>query len=252
MTAGTRGSWLLPPLGLAFVVTAWEVAIGWFRVPPYVVPAPHALIRHVVDHAGLLGLAAAVTAFEAVSGFVVGSALGLVLAIVFLWWPPLERAVLPLVAALNSVPVVAFAPVVVIWFGIGFTSKIVLVTAVVGFTVLLNSLQGLKRCDPAAIALLQSFGAGRVRILRAVQLPHAMPAFFTGLRLASVRSMITAIVAEMLGAYRGIGWSIFESTAQMDFLKVWAVVMVASGVSVTFYLLVVWLDRLLIWWREVA
>src|SRR5581483_4689302 len=114
--------------------------------------------------------------------------------------------------------------------------KVALVTLVVGFTVLLNTLAGLRSCDPAAVALLRSFGAGRARVLRLLLLPHAMPGFFTGLRVATVRSMIIAIVTEMLGAYRGLGWAIYEATTQMDFLKLWAAVGVASLVSIAFYL----------------
>jgi NitT/TauT family transport system permease protein len=236
-------------LGLLLMIGAWEAAVAWFRVPAYVVPPLHAIVRRAVLDAGSLGVATLVTTVEALAGFAAGAGVGLLFAVAFVVWPPLERVLLPSFVAFNSVPVVAYAPVAVIWFGIGFTSKIVLVTVVVGFTVLLNTLQGLKSCDPAAVALLRSFGAGRLRTLWTLELPHAMPALFTGLRVGAVRSMIIAIVAEMLGAYRGIGWTIFESTSQMDFLKVWAMVAVASAVSIALYLLVAAVDRRVVWWR---
>jgi NitT/TauT family transport system permease protein len=238
-----------PVVGFVMAVTAWEVSVAWFRVPPYVLPPLHAILARLVRDRGALGSAALVTGLEAVGGYLAGALLGLALAVAFVLWAPLERVLLPAFVAVNSVPTVAYAPAAVIWFGIGPTSKVVLVAMVVSFTILLNTLAGLRSCDPAAVALLRSFGAGRVRVLWLLLLPHGMPGFFTGLRVATVRSMIIAIVTEMLGAYRGLGWAIYESTTQMDFLTLWAAVAVASLVSIAFYLLVAALDRRLVWWR---
>lgn len=125
---------------------------------------------------------------------------------------------LPIVAT-NSVPVAAFAPAVIVWFGVGMTSKVVLVGFVTCFTALTNQLQGFRRCDQGAVDLLRSLGASERRIFWALRFPAALPYLFTALRVGSVRSVIIAIVAEMLGAYRGVGWIIFETTSSMDYLR---------------------------------
>ncbi len=241
--------WGLPLLGLALVVVVWHGAIAWFALPPFILPSMPSIVARMASDAGPLGAAVAVTLFEAFGGFVLGTAIGVSVAILFVLLPRLDATALPILVAINSVPTVAYSPLALLWFGIGPTSKIVMVALVVGFTLLLNTLHGLKRADPAAIALLRSFGAGPWGIMRRLRLPGALPAIANGLRVGVVRSMIIAIVTEMLGAYRGIGWMIYEGTQTMDFLQVWAAVAVGSLASMAFYGAISWLDRRFIWWR---
>jgi len=143
---------------------------------------------------------------------------------------------------------VAFGPLVTIWFGIGMASKIVLVTVVVSYTVLINTLAGLKACDPGAVALLRSFGANDLQIMRVLRLPGALPSIFSGLKVAVVHSMILAIVVEMLGAYSGLGWNIYQATQMMHFVEAWAAVLVAVVISLAIYGLVVVANQRVIWW----
>lgn len=239
----------LPVLGAALVIALWHGAIAWFKLPPFILPTLPSILARMIADADLLAAAVGVTLFEAFSGYLVGAALGIGLAVLFVLVPRLEGALVPPLVAVNSVPTVAYAPLALLWFGIGPLSKIVVVALVVSFTLLLNTLHGLKRTDPAAIALLRSFGAGRWRVMTTLRLPGALPAIANGLRVAVVRSMIIAIVTEMLGAYRGIGWMIYEGTQQMDFLRVWAAVGVGSLASMAFYGAVSWLDRRFVWWR---
>ena len=131
----------------------------------------------------------------------------------------------------------------------GPASKIAMVALAVGFTVFVNALEGLKSLDPAACNLLRGFGAKPLRLAWMLRLPAALPAIATGLRVAVVRSMIVAIVSEMLGAYDGLGRVIYEATQQIDFLRVWAAVALAAMASMSAYGLVVLADRRLVWWR---
>jgi len=147
------------------------------------------------------------------------------------------------------VPAVAFAPVIILWFGIGMTSKIVLVAFITCFIALQNLLQGLRQVDPLAVNVFRSFGAGEWKIFWSLRLPAALPYLFTALRIGSIRSVIIAIVAEMLGAYRGVGWVIFETTASMDYLRLWAAVIGASAAGVLFFVLVSSIERRLVWWH---
>jgi NitT/TauT family transport system permease protein len=239
----------LPLAGAALVIAAWHGAIAWFALPPFILPSMPSILAKMIVDADLLAAAVGVTLFEALCGYAIGATLGIALAVVFVLLPRLEGAAVPPLVAVNSVPTVAYAPLALLWFGIGPLSKIVVVGLVVSFTLLLNTLHGLKRADPAAIALLRSFGANSWRVMTTLRLPGALPAIANGLRVAVVRSMIIAIVTEMLGAYRGIGWMIYEGTQQMDFLRVWAAVGVGSLASMAFYGAVSWLDRRFIWWR---
>lgn len=234
------------PLG---VFALWEFVVRAFGVPVYVLPAPSAIAMKVVADSALMLDGLGMTLMEAVVGYVVGSTLALVIAIGFILSPRLERVGLPALVALNSVPVVAFAPVALLWFGSGPGSKIALVTIAVGFAVFVNAHQGLRSVDESAANLLRSFGAGPLRQMAMLRIPAALPAIMNGLRVAVVRSMIVAIVAEMLAAFKGLGATIFESTQQIDFLRAWAAIAVASAASMAWYGVVNWIDRRYVFWR---
>ncbi len=247
---GRRSSDLLLPAAI-FVgaLAAWELAVRAWRVPGYVLPAPSAIAVKLGQDGGALMPAVATTLAEALIGYVIGNLVGVVLAILFFFRPGWDRvAMLPLVAS-NSVPAVAFAPVIILWFGIGMTSKIVLVAFITCFIALQNLLQGLRQVDPLAVNVFRSFGAGEWKIFWSLRLPAALPYLFTALRIGSIRSVIIAIVAEMLGSYRGVGWVIFETTASMDYLRLWAAVIGASAAGVLFFVLVSSIERRLVWWH---
>lgn len=235
--------------GPLLVLAAWEFIVRAFGVPVYVLPAPSAiLLRTITDMRSLLdGLS--MTMLEATAGYAIGTVIAMLLAMAFVLWPVLERVFLPILVALNSVPVVAFAPVALLWFGMGPASKIAMVTMAVGFAVFVNAHQGLRSADESAANLLRSFGAGPLRQMALLRLPSALPSIMNGLRVAVVRSMIIAIVAEMLGAFKGLGWTIFEATQQVDFLRVWAAIAVASAASMAWYGVVNWIDRRVVFWR---
>ena len=183
------------------VLLLWEALVRALEVPVYVLPAPSAILLKIESDAALMLTGLAYTLMEAVVGYAIGSAVALVVAMAFVLFPRVERYALPGLVALNSVPVVAFAPVALLWFGSGPASKIAMVTMAVGFAVFVNAHQGLRSVDEAAANLLRSFGAGPLRQMALLRLPAALPAIMNGLRVGVVRSMIIAIVAEMLGAF---------------------------------------------------
>lgn len=237
---------VLGPLG---VFALWELVVRAFGVPVYVLPAPSAIVMKVVADSVLMASGLGLTMMEAVVGYAIGSTIALVIAIGFILSPRLERVGLPALVALNSVPVVAFAPVALLWFGSGPASKIALVVMAVGFAVFVNAHQGLRSVDESAANLLRSFGAGPIRQMALLRLPAALPSIMNGLRVGVVRSMIVAIVAEMLAAFKGLGATIFESTQQIDFLRAWAAIAVASAASMAWYGIVNWIDRRYVFWR---
>jgi len=237
---------VIGPLG---VFALWELVVRAFGVPVYVLPAPSAIAMKVVADSALMADGLAITLMEAVVGYTIGSLIALAIAIGFVLSPRLERIGLPALVALNSVPVVAFAPVALLWFGSGPASKIALVTMAVGFAVFVNAHQGLRSVDESAANLLRSFGAGPLRQMAMLRLPAALPSIMNGLRVGVVRSMIVAIVAEMLAAFKGLGATIFESTQQIDFLRAWAAIAVASLASMIWYGIVNWIDHRFVFWK---
>ena len=244
-----RGAILRGLLGALILVGGWELAVWFFTIPEWMLPPPSGIVLTTWSARAALMPAAAMTGYQAIAGFVIGGALGLALAMVLALAEPLRRLILPMIVAINSVPVAAYAPLALLWFGTGALSKIVMVAFVVGFTVFLNALDGLTRVDPAAISLLRSFGAGRLGVLWRLLLPSALPAIAVGLRVSTVRAMIVTIVTEMLGSQLGLGWTIFQAVLQIDFLRVWAAILVASALSLIFFGVVSAIERRVVFWK---
>ena len=237
-----------PALAAVILFVAWEGTIWWFHLPNFVLPHPAEILRVAVQNHEQLAADTAVTVLESLSGYALGSILGLVLAIAFVLVPRLEHVLLPVYVVVNSVPMIAYGPLAIIYLGIGSASKIVLVTIAVSYTVLINALAGLRSTDPGAIALLRTFGATRRAVLLKLRLPAAMPAIFSGLRVAVVHAMILAVVLEMLGANAGLGWAVYKSTQMMSFVEAWSAVAASVLVSLAVYLGVSWVARRFVWW----
>ena len=239
-----------PPLvGFIVVVGGWEAIIRLGDIPPFIMPSPSVIVADMISGWGRIYPALIVTTQEAVGGLVIGTLIGILLAVIMTSFARLERIMLPFLTAVNAVPVVAYAPLCILWFGQGPWSKIVLVTFIVSYTIMLNVRQGLRSGDVEHINLLRSFGASTTVILFKFKLPAALPLLFTGIRVSVVRAMIIAIVVEMLGSYQGIGWRIYEATQQIDFVRVWSAVTAASLVSLLLFAAVSSFQNRYIWWN---
>ena len=240
---------LLPVVAaIVIVLVLWQTATAFLGIPAYVLPPPLDIVGGAIDSVALLGTGLATTMAETVLGFAAGGAIGAVLAILFVLLPALEAVLMPIAVAVNAVPAVAFVPLALIWFGVGMASKVAMAALAVSFAVLINALAGLKRPEQAAVDLLRSFGASRLGILWRLLMPAALPSLVTGLRVGLARSTIAVVVTEMLGAYTGIGQIIYQATAQVDYVTVWAAVLAASLSSLALYGLLVAVDRKLVWW----
>lgn len=243
------GAHIGPPLFAACIMLAvWEFAVWWFHLPNFVLPTPQEIVVTAGGHLSQLWQDTLMTVIEALTGYVAGSLLGLAIAIAFVTLPGAERIAMPIYVTVNSVPMIAYGPLAIIWLGIGAGSKIALIIIAVSYTILVNALAGLKGCDPGMVALMRTFGAGNGAILLKLRIPAAAPAVFAGLRVAVVHAMILAVVLEMLGANVGLGWSVYRSTQMMDFVQVWVAVGASVVVSLLIYSLVSWIARRCVWW----
>ena len=236
-------------LGALLLVAVWELAARGFHLPAYTLPAFSAILGSVWEQRALLLSAGLVTLAEAVAGYAMGSLIGTAVAVLLVVVPWTRRGLMPALLAVNSVPVAAYSPLVLLWFGLGLSSKVVMVALAVGFTVFLSALAGFDRVDPRAVGLLRSFGAGPVSILWRLRLPTALPLIAAGMRVATVRSLIVAIVTEMLGAYGGLGWIIYQAVVGIDFVQVWSAIFVASALSLAFFGLIGAAERRIVFWR---
>ncbi len=235
-------------LGAVLLIACWEGLARGMHLPAYVLPAVSDILTSLWSKRALLADAAGYTLLEALVGYGLGCLIGIGLAVAIALVPAVRAGILPLATAINSVPVVGYSPLILLWFGIGVASKIVMVAMAVSFTVLLSTLAGLDRVDRRAVDLMRSFGASRLNILWRLRLPTALPLLLAGMRVSTVRSVIVAIVTEMLGAHGGLGWVIYQAVLQIDFVQVWSAIFVASAASLSFFGLIGFLERRMLFW----
>jgi len=224
---------------LITLLGSWEAAVRLFKVPKHLVPP-------VSDIAVALwrGLATGplakdgfwyhggVTVAEILLGFVVGSGIGLAIGIVVSQMPKVEALLEPYVAALQSVPKVAVAPISVVWLGFGIGSKVMIICLLTFFPVLVTSIAGFKAVDPDRIDLLRSLSATQWQIFRKAKFPSALPYIFAGLNMAAAFSVVGAVVGEFVGAQAGLGVLILQMEAQADTGGSFAVCVVLSVIGI--------------------
>ena len=223
-----------PLLSLTILLLIIEGGIRYFEVEPYVFPAPSAvglaLWQGITSGLYLHGLA--ITLTEVLGGFAIGSACGILLGIAMVQMPMLNRVVYPYVVGLQTVPKVAIAPLMIIWFGFGIPSKIVIVAMTCLFPSLVNTIAGLRAVDSDRIALITAMCGTRAQLLRYVQLPNALPYIMAGLNTGIVLAVIGAIVGEFVGAKSGVGVLILQANFGLDLASVFAILVMLGLVGV--------------------
>jgi NitT/TauT family transport system permease protein len=236
-------------LGLAASVTVfWELAIRLFGVPTFVLPAPSAVIRSLIENWAQLASATESTALEILLGFVLAAITGIAIALVIVRFDRFGRALYPLVVLFQNVPKVALAPIFILWFGFDLAPKVLLIVVIAFFPVAIDMLVGLQSVEPSFVALMQSVGASRSKILLDVRIPHSLPHLMAGLKVAITFSVIGAIVGEFAGASRGLGYVIQFASTQLDTPMIFAALLVVSMLGLAFYYVVELAERLLVPW----
>lgn len=242
----------LPLTVFVIFLAVWEAIIRGLEVPSYLVPAPSAVAgafwrgftqARYLDHAMITG-------FQAIAGFIAGSLLGIAIGAMVVVFPIAERIVYPYIVALQTVPKVAVAPLIIVWFGFGIESKIVIVALVSLFPVLVNVIAGLKAVDQDRLDLMSALGATRWQIMRYLRLPNALPFVFAGLNTAIVFSVIGAIVGEFVGANKGIGFLILQANFALDIAAAFALFVVLSIMGVTMHATLQWIQRKVVFWSR--
>ena len=232
----------------ALLLIAWEVLVRVFNVADYLLPRPSDVLRVLAAQSGLLSRHAVTTLVEIMTGFAIGSALGAALAVTIHLVEPLRRTLLPLLVALQSVPKVALAPLIIVWFGIGLSAKIIMVTFFCFFPVLMNMLGGLSRIEPTVLDLMGVLRARRWQTFRKVELPNALPALFDGLKIALPVAVIGAIVAEFTSAERGLGHLILVASNQIQTDMTFAALIVLTFMALLLFTAIALLERVSVPW----
>jgi NitT/TauT family transport system permease protein len=245
------------PAVLVFVggIVAWEVLAGALNLQSFVFPKPSAILAALQANwsGGRFALlpSALATLQEAVLGLAIGTMAGLVVAFASARWITAREILLPLAVAANAVPIIAFAPLLNNWFGLlNPLSKALMAAVLVFFPVMANVTRGLVQVEPASLELMRSYAASEWTILRKVRIPNALPFFFTAMKVATTLSLIGAIVGEYFGgATTVLGRLIVQSASALKFDITWAAIILGALTGITFYLIVVAVERVVIPWH---
>lgn len=249
-SASLKESGLVSPILFIVLMATWEVAVRILEIPAIILPAPSAvgvaLVREVTSPLFLYHLG--VTFIEIAAGFAAGAALGIVLGIAIGQSEFLERVAYPYVVAFQTVPKVAIAPIIVVWFGYGLSSKVVITATIVFFPLLANTIAGLRSSPRDQIEMLRAHTANDWQVFRMVRLPQALPYIFAGLDIAVVLAVIGAVVGEFVGARAGLGFLILQKNFTFDMAGSFAILIVLSLIGVGLHAIIVTIQRRLLFW----
>jgi ABC-type nitrate/sulfonate/bicarbonate transport system permease component len=244
--------WGPPLLFIAALLVAWEAYCRLAGVSPVVLPAPSRILEQLWSFRADAVRHTLPTLTETATGLAVSVVVSVAAAVVMDRFETVRRALQPLLVASQTVPVVAIAPLLVLWFGFGLAPKVLIVVLVTFFPVTIALLDGFAAASGEATDLLRSLGASRGQLFRKLRWPAALPSFFTGLRIAATYGVIGAVFGEYVGAYEGLGiWMQLSQNAFRTDL-VFAAILLASVLSVALFGLVVVLERLVIPWYSAS
>eukprot|EP01037_Dinobryon_pediforme_P033823 gene33823-39441_t len=231
----TRPELILIPTVFVVLMLIWEAVIRYWQIPLYIMPAPSNIALALINTNYLDN--ALYTLAEAMSGFALAALSGIVLGGVIAQFPLVEKTLYPYLIAIQTTPKVALAPLFIIWFGFGITSKIIIAATIAFFPILVNVISGLRSTDAARLELMRSLRATRWQIFTMVRLPGALPMIFAGLNVAIIFSILGAIVGEFLGSRQGLGNAIMQMNVNLDTAGMFATLFVLSAMGVTLHLL---------------
>lgn len=241
----------LTPILVSFgVLVIWEFVISITNYPEYLLPRPSVIFSALVANFDSLLYHTGITLFEAVVGFVIANILAFFIAVIFTHSKIIEAGFRPFVVALQTTPIIAMAPLLVLWFGSDIGSKIAAAALVSFFPTIVNGVKGLETIDEDALDLFKSFSATRRQIFAKLRLPNSLPFFFQALKTSATLSVIGAIVGEFVGANRGIGYIILTSTYHMETVKMFTAIIMSAAAGMLFYGIVSIIEKKIVFWQK--
>lgn len=244
-----RGRYLPPLLAVAGILLAWESGVRFFGVPPYIAPAPSDVAATLSQESELLLRNFWPTLFESVLGFLIGNLIAISVAIAFVHNKSVEKAFYPLAVFINTIPILAIAPILVLIFGNGLLAKVVIAALICFFPTLVNMTRGLQAVSPQTLELARILSASKWEIFWKIRLPSSLPYLFSALKIASTTCVIGAIVGEWVGADVGLGALIIDATFNFRSALLYATVFVSSGLAVLLFTAVTMTERMVIRWK---
>ena len=240
---------MAPMLFYTGLLLLWQVLTHVLNTPEYKLPSPYRIAESFARNWRLLLLEhAVVTIAEALIGFLLATAFAVVISFIMSNSPLAKRIFYPLAVISQNIPVIALAPLIIVWFGLGILSKILVVILVCFFPIMLNLTDGLLSYDSEMVEMLKMMKADKKQIFLKVQLPAALPGFFAGLKIASAYSIMGAVVSEWIGGKNGLGLYMTRAIKSFNMAGLFADIVIIVVVSLLLFECIVWIERKVIFW----
>ena len=242
---------LKPSFIILIILTLWQLLITLSNVPPYILPSPTSVIQATISHADSIGGHAIITLIEMTSGLIIGTVLGSSSALLLSYYRPARQWLMPILVISQAIPVFAIAPILVLWLGYGMISKVAMAVLIIYFPVTAAFFDGLKNTNHGYLDLSHTMGASKSSTLIHIKIPAALPAFASGLRVATAMAPIGAIVGEWVGSSEGLGYLMLHANGRMQIDVMFAALLILGIMAIIlFYTVDAGLRRLLFWSTE--
>ncbi len=245
--AAVRASPLLLVVGL---VAIWEACVRIFDVPRFLLPAPSEIARLAYDEWALIQMHSLQTIGSILAGYVTAVIFALAVSALMIRFRLAERLIMPIFVGLQSVPKIAIAPLILVWVGAGLVSKVLVVTSIAFFPIVINTMAGFHEVDRGLRDVFRSVAATERQTFFRLRLPYAVPYIFAGLRIATTLAVLGAIVAEWLAASNGLGYLVLSGSFNFNTARSFAAIIALAIIGTAFFSLMSYVERLIAWRRD--
>jgi NitT/TauT family transport system permease protein len=244
--------WVQPMAGLIGVIVIWALAVQLLSIPQYLIPSPWAVVQSMVERRETLLINFIPTAIETVLGFLIGNVIGVGMAVLFVHWNGVRRTFFPLAVVAKTIPIVAIVPVLVLMLGYGYAPKIAIAALITFFPTLINMVIGLQAVDRQALELFRVYSATGSEEYRKLRFHASLPYFFAALEIAAPTAVIGSIVAEWIGAEKGLGFLIIQATHNYRTPLLYATMVVSSLFALSLLAIIASVRRRVVRWDTEA
>ena len=238
-----------PVLLIVTLLVLWDIVIRVFKIPPYLIPKPLEVVGQLVAEWQMLLREAAPTTLATVGGFVASVLIGVPVAMLIAYSPVIESFVYPLLVFSQSVPKIAVAPLFVVWFGFGVIPKVIAAFMLGFFPIVVSTVMGFKSVERDMIDLARSMGSSRWQMFFKINLPQALPAIFSGMKVSITLAVVGAVVGEFVGANSGLGYVLQKANGNFDLPLMFAALVVLSMIGVLLFVLIDVVEKFMIPWH---
>ena len=245
-----RRAWMVPVLTIATLLLVWQLACSVGLVPTFLLPSPIAVVQALVKDALLIAQHSATTLVEAAVGLALGIVIGFAIAVAMDRFEVVYLALDPLMTISQTIPTIAIAPLLVLWFGYGLAPKVVLIVLTTFFPVAVSLVSGFRSVDPDVLDLLRTMRASRWQVFWYAKLPAAADQFFSGLKISATYAIVGAVVAEWLGGTSGLGVYMTRVRKSFSYDRMFASIIVISALSLALMRLVDLVEYLALPWKR--